>query len=236
MRIPPRLVFGPLSTFDVSSADEVQWHLPRETDGNDMGNYYNGYSWKERIVNWEVMKRLIANGDEKEAEGPCRLCGDPDAKVEYHSEDYGLPYIWTEPANYVLCHHCHVQRLHARFRHPFHWLAYLEHVRRGGYGSDLKTVPPKPDVKAEFAACVEALKKAYLEHVRCGGYGSDLSTDPPDPAQFIAWLEALKSGKPFEPRPAIKDRQYRHKLDQEWFAGLTMGPASLTGTPFRCRP
>jgi len=164
-----------------------------------MGNHYNGYSWDERWENELVMNRFIASGDVPKASGPCTMCGDPDAKVEYHGEDYGLPYIWTEPATYILCQHCHRQRLHRRFDRPFHWLAYLEHVRRGGDGSDL-------------------------------------NTDPPDPDQFIAWLEALKSGKPFEPLPAIPGRQYRHKLDQEWFAGLTMNPASLTGTPFRCRP
>ena len=159
------------------------------------GNPYNGYSWDERMEKFEEMKRRFKSGKLPYPTGRCRLCGDPDAEVEYHDEDYGLPYVWAEPAAYMICHHCHVQRLHARFRNPFHWHAYMAHVRRGGYSSDLKD----PVIEAEF-------KKS---------------------------VEALKNGQPFELRPL---RPYAGKLGQEWFAGLTMDPASLTGPPVRCRP
>jgi hypothetical protein len=167
--------------------------------GNIVGNYYNGYSWDERWAKEMVMNRLIARGEVPKASGQCTMCGDRDAKVEYHGEDYGLPYIWTEPATYILCQHCHRQRLHRRFDRPFHWLAYLAHIRRGGYGSDLKTVPSDPAVKAEFAA----------------------------------YVDALKNGQPFD---LLALRPYDKEPGLEWFAGLTMDPASLKSPPFRCRP
>ena len=159
------------------------------------GKPYNGYSWDERMEKYDEMNRRIDNCKFDAPSGSCRLCGDPKVEVEYHDEDYGQPFIWTEPAIYVLCRHCHRQRLHGRFRFPFHWQAYLAHVRRGGYGSDLQD----PEINAEF-------QKA---------------------------AKALKNGQPFELRAL---RPYSGELGQEWFAGLTMEPASLTGPPFRCQP
>lgn len=69
--------------------------------------------------------------------GPCQLCGNPDCPVEPHSEDYSEPYLWDNPAEYALCKTCH-SRLHKRFKSPNGWAAYKAHLRRGGYGSDLK--------------------------------------------------------------------------------------------------
>lgn len=126
------------------------------------GNSYNGYSWKEREDKFTVMKRLIADGKLSPPSGPCALCGDPDAEVEYHDEDYGTPYQWTEPAAYVLCRHCHVQKLHRRFSFPITWLAFLMHVRRGGYAGDLKD----PNIKKEFEVCCKALKSGQALELR----------------------------------------------------------------------
>jgi len=70
--------------------------------------------------------------------GPCQLCGDPDSPFEPHTEDYSEPYLWENPAEYAVCKRCH-GRLHKRFKAPHAWMAYKMHVRRGGYGSDLKT-------------------------------------------------------------------------------------------------
>jgi hypothetical protein len=66
------------------------------------------------------------------------LCGDPTSPVMYHDEDYSLPYLWESPALLVLCGNCHKDKLHKRFgRPPSHWHAFIAHVRRGGWASDI---------------------------------------------------------------------------------------------------
>ena len=126
---------------------------------SDEKGWYNGYDWKERYDKYKVMQRKI-DSDELRPEGPCALCGDPtpepysEKTFEYHDEDYSIPYIWEEPAAYVLCHHCHVYKLHQRFARPIAWQAFLAHVRRGGYARDLKD----PNIKKEVDAYRAAIK------------------------------------------------------------------------------
>jgi hypothetical protein len=108
-----------------------------------MGNCYNGYSWPERMAKFKEMERRLEARTLAKPSGPCRLCGDPggsDTSVifEYHDEDYSVEYRWTEPAAYVLCRDCHIYRLHQRFARPQAWLAFLAHVRRGGYARETK--------------------------------------------------------------------------------------------------
>lgn len=55
---------------------------------------YNGYTAKERQEKFDELKRLRAAGLSQES-GPCMMCGDPEAPVEQHSEDYSKPYRWT---------------------------------------------------------------------------------------------------------------------------------------------
>jgi hypothetical protein len=165
--IPDDVLKYDANTFSTSGAKlkevqrEVQGlcYMPREMGGNNMGNYYNGYSWKEREDNLKEMDRLIKKGgpgDPPPAKGPCAICGDtdPKAEFEYHSEDYSLPCIWVEPATYVLCRSCHRYKLHQRFARPIAWQAFLAHIRRGGYARDLKD----PDIKEEVDAYSKALK------------------------------------------------------------------------------
>lgn len=121
------------------------------------GNSYNGYSSKERNDKFREMKRRIADGELAAASGSCALCGDPEVEVEYHDEDYSLPYRWVEPAMYILCRHCHRHKLHRRFARPILWQAYLAHVRRGGYARDLQD----PRIKSEFEACYKAIKHGH---------------------------------------------------------------------------
>lgn len=109
------------------------------------GNWYNGYSPSERDKKFKELKKLIADGVLPPASGPCALCGDPDIPVEYHSEDYGEPYLWEPPAMYCLCRSCHRYKLHRRFWQQSLWLSFIAHVRRGGYSRDLKS----PDIKHE---------------------------------------------------------------------------------------
>jgi hypothetical protein len=129
------------------------------------GNFYNGYSWDERLSKYDDMLRRMASGALPAPRGPCRLCGDPgdgarSVRFEYHDEDYSLEYSWAEPAAYVLCHHCHVRRVHMRFAQPAAWHAYLAHVRRGGYARDLGD----PAVRSEVAAFRDALRSGAVPH------------------------------------------------------------------------
>lgn len=118
-------------------------------------NWYNGFSPQERGAKFKVCNQLIARGELEDASGPCMLCGDPNVKVELHSEDYGEPFLWTPPAVYTLCYSCHRFRIHTRFRFPDAWNAFLAHVRRGGYASDLKD----PEIAKEFRDYKNALKR-----------------------------------------------------------------------------
>jgi hypothetical protein len=126
-----------------------------------VGNPYNGYSWNERMAKFKEMQRRIANGKLAAPSGPCRLCNDPgeagSAVFEYHDEDYSHEYSWSEPAAFVLCRDCHIYRVHQRSRHVKSWLAFLEHVRRGGYAREMRN----PEVKAELAAFRAAVDRGH---------------------------------------------------------------------------
>lgn len=131
-----------------------------ETEGREMTGLenYNGYSGAERLDKFKEMNRLLAVGGLPKPIGACDLCGDSGVELEYHDEDYSIPYLWTKPAAYMVCHHCHVQKIHARFRFPHRWKAFLAHVRRGGYASDLYGEDVSPELTREFEACCEAFK------------------------------------------------------------------------------
>lgn len=127
--------------------------------------WYNGYPSRERDELFTVYKRLLAAGEIAPPVGPCELCGDPDTQVESHSEDYATPYRWSPPAAYSLCQHCHRHKLHQRFHRPELWTAFLAHVRRGGYASDLTI----PTVRLEFEYyrwAVKQGKPAVLHRLR----------------------------------------------------------------------
>lgn len=109
-------------------------------------NSYNGYTPQQRDKKFKQLKALIASGTIPTASGRCDLCSDPDSPVEYHDEDYGEPFVWTPPALYCLCLHCHRIKLHQRFARPDAWHTFVAHVRRGGYASDLKN----PEIKREL--------------------------------------------------------------------------------------
>jgi len=118
-------------------------------------NPYNGYSGKEREAKSKAQHVREAQGLPSHPPGPCAICGDPNAPLEPHSEDYSQPYLWGPPAEYALCNLCHVHRLHARFSNAELWETHKAHVRRGGYSSDLK----RPAIAAELAAFRTAFKR-----------------------------------------------------------------------------
>ncbi len=118
--------------------------------------WYNGYNDKERKAKLKDLNRLIAQGILPQPPGPCQLCGDPEVPVEYHDEDYSLPYLWTQPALLALCRNCHRDKLHKRFFRPAAaWHAFIAHIRRGGYARDLKDKA----TKTEVAACQAVIEK-----------------------------------------------------------------------------
>lgn len=119
------------------------------------GNWYNGFSPKERNDKLKVMNRLIRLKELAPAAGPCALCADPEALVEYHGEDYGMPYLWTPPALVALCRHCHRDKLHKRFIRQSAWQVFVAHVRRGGYARELKD----PVIKKELDQCKSLAEK-----------------------------------------------------------------------------
>jgi hypothetical protein len=96
---------------------------------------YNGYSGRERDRKYQEYKRLRALGLSVPAVPPCQLCGDPESPVEPHSEDYSMPYLWSPPAEYMICRSCHGW-IHKRFNRPDDWRDFQAHVRRGGYARE----------------------------------------------------------------------------------------------------
>ena len=99
--------------------------------------YYNGYTPAERNRKLRASYNVFPNHTHPYYQGPCHLCGNPEAPVEPHSEDYSEPYRWEKPAEYAVCKTCHL-RLHARFKDPSGWASYMLHVKRGGFGAELK--------------------------------------------------------------------------------------------------
>jgi len=103
-------------------------------------DYYNGYSPQERVRKLNALHKLYPGRSHPYYKGSCHMCGDPSSPVAPHGEDYSQPYHWERPAVYALCNTCH-GRLHKRLKSPHAWEAYKLHLRRGGYGSDLKSPP-----------------------------------------------------------------------------------------------
>jgi hypothetical protein len=115
---------------------------------------YNGFSGNQRAANGAALRKALLAGTVLAPVGPCSICRDPDAKLEYHSEDYSKPYSWAPPAAYPVCVPCHRNKLHKRFANPEMWEGFKAHVRRGGYARDLKT----PEIASELAQYVSAIR------------------------------------------------------------------------------
>jgi len=108
---------------------------------------YNGFTGTDRLRKLQAMHRLFPRKSHPYYHGACHLCGDPNSTVAPHDEDYSLPYVWEAPAVRALCNWCH-RRIHGRFTHSNAWKAYLRHVSRGGYGSDLKRLEIRREITA----------------------------------------------------------------------------------------
>lgn len=136
-----------------SAGTKRRW---RPGSANGLGSY-NGFTGDERIRKLQEMHRLFPGKSHPYYRGECHLCGDPRSPVAPHDEDYSEPYLWTAPAVRALCGWCH-RRIHQRFTHPYAWKAYIRHVRRGGYGSDLNRV----EVAREVATLTKAISNGEV--------------------------------------------------------------------------
>jgi hypothetical protein len=61
--------------------------------------------------------------------------------------------LWGPPALFAVCRNCHRDKLHKRFARPHSWLAFVAHVRRGGYTRELA----EPELRRAVAALAKAL-------------------------------------------------------------------------------
>lgn len=145
-------------------------------------DFYNGYTPQERSRKLRASYTLFPNHSHPYYHGACHMCGDPSSPVEPHSEDYAQPYLWERPAEYALCKTCH-GRLHKRFSRPFAWEAYKQHMRRGGYGSDLKL----SSVGREVSKLAKALENGASFPLSPLG----VAREPSAPS---AWWESLTTG------------------------------------------
>lgn len=117
-------------------------------------NYYNGFSPQQRESKRRALHQVFPGRSHPYFRGACHMCGDPASLVAPHAEDYSKPFKWFRPAVYALCATCH-SRVHRRFAAPIAWECYKRHVRRGGYGSDLRVT----HVSTELRKLADALKR-----------------------------------------------------------------------------
>ena len=108
-------------------------------------NCYNGYTPEEREKKLRALHRTFPDYSHHYYRDPCSICSDSTSPVAPHSEDYAEPFLWQRPAMYPVCRTCH-SRLHKRLKNPHGWAAYKCHIKRGGYGSDLKN----PEIAKEI--------------------------------------------------------------------------------------
>lgn len=152
---------------------------------------YNGYTSKEREKKLRAMHKAFPNYSHPYYSGPCDICGDPESSVAPHSEDYSEPYLWERPAEYAVCRTCH-SRLHKRFADPYAWAAYKAHLKRGGFGSDLKLVRNAAEVK-RLASALEAsghIELAPMRPIQNDRWWDQLTVDPA--SKTAAWARARR--------------------------------------------
>ncbi len=143
-------------------------------------DFYNGYTPQERAKKLRAMYKQFPGRSHPYFQGPCDMCGDPNSPVAPHTEDYSEPYLWESPAEYAVCNTCH-SRIHKRFGSPFAWEAYEMHVRRGGYGADLKSSSLAQQVRklAQELKCGRSLELEKLrESSSPDAWWEKLETDP----------------------------------------------------------
>ena len=97
---------------------------------------YNGFGPKIRDDSYRWMKAEINAGRVPEP-AECLACGETNGHMDYHTEDYSLPFgphIYA----YSLCFRCHMM-LHIRYRRRKDWLRYVEQLEAGAVYFPLKS-------------------------------------------------------------------------------------------------
>lgn len=81
--------------------------------------WYNGFGPKDRAGTLATIRAAIADGSICPASS-CSVClRSPASSLGWHSEDYRRPLD-----AFRICRGCHI-RVHARFRHPERWRAFI---------------------------------------------------------------------------------------------------------------
>lgn len=98
--------------------------------------YYNGFGPADRNGTLAIVRAALADGT-LPTPTRCSVCGVRATKpLQWHSEDYRKP-LNAHP----ICRGCHV-RVHARFRHPDRWQAYVARLPPADWVQRL-TVDPR---------------------------------------------------------------------------------------------
>lgn len=97
--------------------------------------WYNGFGPKERSGTLATIRAAIAEGSISPPSS-CSVClRSPASLLGWHSEDYRRPLD-----AFPVCKSCHI-RIHARFRHPERWRAFISGLDPAGWFQRL-TVDP----------------------------------------------------------------------------------------------
>lgn len=96
--------------------------------------FYNGWSPAQRNGANAAIRAAIVRGD-LTVPDKCSVCQRvPNRPLQWHSERYDVPDA------YPICRSCHI-RVHARFRHPDNWNAFIKSLDPAGWVQSL-TVDP----------------------------------------------------------------------------------------------
>lgn len=97
--------------------------------------WYNGFSPAQRNGANAAIRAAIARRDLAVPE-KCSVCQQvPNRSLQWHSERYDVLDA------YPICRSCHI-RVHARFRHPDSWRAFIKFLDPAGWVQSL-TVDPQ---------------------------------------------------------------------------------------------
>jgi hypothetical protein len=97
--------------------------------------FYNGWSPVQRNGTNAAIRAAIARGD-LTVPDKCSVCQRvPNRPLQWHSERYDVLDA------YPICRSCHI-RVHARFRHPDSWRAFIKSLDPAGWVQSL-TVDPR---------------------------------------------------------------------------------------------
>ena len=97
--------------------------------------FYNGFGPKDRAGALATIRAAVADGSIP-APSACSVCQScPAAPLGWHGEDYRRPL-----EAFPICRGCHF-RVHARFRYPERWKAFIRDLDPAGWFQKLTLDP-----------------------------------------------------------------------------------------------